>query len=183
MILNILWHQRKFYVNLTTDFLVVAHEYFRQCFEKNFHLAFQVEIKVCRKQGPYLGIVLERKLWKLRFRVLEKKKNSACEEFIGNDVHFMLKRFKYQVFPDKNTLFSWTNWPCSIFCTVAVLPNLPTFLADFEKHKGIGSLFLGIWQFPQIQLYLAIQSKHKVDNSDKFKFWNRSMPISQVFSI
>ena len=113
----------------------------------------------------------------------QRKKNSACEEFIGNDVHFMLKRFKYQVFPDKNTLFSWTNWPCSIFCTVAVLPNLPTFLADFEKHKGIGSLFLGIWQFPQIQLYLAIQSKHKVDNSDKFKFWNRSMPISQVFSI
>ena len=41
---------------------------------------------------------------------------------IGNDVHFMLKVLKYSL--DKNTLFSWTSWPCNIFCTVAVLPNL-----------------------------------------------------------
>ena len=75
MILDPLWHQRKFYLNLPTDFLVVAHEYFKQRFG-NFHLAFQVEIKVCRKQGPYLGIVLERKLLKLRFR----KKTSLYEE-------------------------------------------------------------------------------------------------------
>ena len=76
MILDLLWHQRKFYLNLLTDFLAVAHEYFKHNVLENFHLAFQVEIKVCRKQGPYLGIVLERKLLKLRFR----KKTSLYEE-------------------------------------------------------------------------------------------------------
>ena len=76
MILDLLWHQRKLYLNLPTDFLVVAHEYFKHNVFENFHLAFQVEIKVCRKQGPYLGIVLERKLLKLRFR----KKTSLYEE-------------------------------------------------------------------------------------------------------
>ena len=75
MILDLLWHQRKFYF-LLTDFLAVAHEYFKHNVLENFHLAFQVEIKVCRKQGPYLGIVLERKLLKLRFR----KKTSLYEE-------------------------------------------------------------------------------------------------------
>ena len=69
-----------FYLTLPTDFLVVTHEYFKQSFG-NFHLAFQVEIKVCRKQGPYLGIVLERKLLKLRFR----KKTSLYEECTAMD--------------------------------------------------------------------------------------------------
>ena len=144
---------------------------------------------------------------------------------LGNDVRFMLKVLKYSL--DKNTLFSWTSWPCNIFCTVAVLPNLDISggifslisqnlwshlqeckVAQLDSQFWIGTYTCTYFQFFEsfiicpffgnitlakigrfhgccnFQKINNLAMKYvKFGNTDKLELGNRSMPISQVFSI